>query len=319
MVVSNQWKLLVAAGALTFVVSACGEDDPAGLTTKDGGTSNGDAGPSIVPLPANTAGNACTKDTECGSSGKCATALTGGNASQLLTSAAGVNFASAAEGGYCTLDCNTDVDCGEGGVCFGSGAGLPPIGGEINLTGECRTKCMADADCRGGYECAGPSAGLTTLLSGIPFLGPMLIPPSSCQAVPTADSLTDGVGKACKADTDCGGGYCDPESTSMPAAPFPGFEAPSYPGGYCTGVCTKNSDCGAKATCLAGFYGSAGTCRATCTTDTDCARKAEGYICQNALTDANVKVCRYKAPDADAGTPAGDAGTADAGTADAGA
>jgi hypothetical protein len=63
----------------------------------------------------------------------------------------------AARGGYCTAECTSDADCGDG-VCIDEGS-----------DGKwCMAKCQAAADCRSGYACftritghCFPSGGLT--------------------------------------------------------------------------------------------------------------------------------------------------------------
>jgi hypothetical protein len=333
MAASKQWKLLLAIGALTLAASACGGDDKKTPNTGGGdGDGDGDAGitngdgdstSTVTPLPAKTAGKQCSGDSDCGS-GSCADSLAGGSLLSLISSFAGIDLSTKVDGGYCTLTCTKNADCGEGGVCFG----LPPsilasVAGN-DASGECRTKCSADADCtRSGYECAqfdkqaagdalagigggagGAAGGGNAALDPSQILGFLTIE-NSCVPKPTATKLADGVaGKACMEDKDCGKGMCVGASASA--------------SGSCSGTCLADSDCGAGARCQKGFYGSGGQCVETCTQDSDCARADDGYTC-TAVGSNKMCVPPQQQPATDAG--AGDSGTnteSDAGTSDAG-
>lgn len=150
-------------------------------------------------------------------------------------------------GGYCTGRCLANGDCGAGAECS---AGF--LGG----AGTCYQNCQADADCgREGYRCR-PNAfaqnGAKRCLPG---------------AAPIADNT---VGKACTGDADCGG-------AAMSCILMNGDRA--LPGGYCSGSCVENIDCGAGAVCIGGFGGAAmGYCYKTCSAAGDC---RTGYECQD--------------------------------------
>jgi hypothetical protein len=144
-----------------------------------------------------------------------------------------------APGGYCSGTCATDTNCGAGGVCVGAFGGYP--------TGSCEQSCKTNADCtRPEYNCA-PGAtrqGATA--------------PSTCLPTPKTVQLADGiVGKACTANTECGAGTCE---TMMGQR--------TVPGGYCTGACTQDSQCGANGICYrptSAFGGNAaGSCYLDC-------------------------------------------------------
>lgn len=250
--VSSRWMLL-AAGATIFSV-ACGDDDKGGSKTPtptvptDAGvppTSTGNApGPGLV-------GKACTTDTECGSVAKCGQTQGLGTLGTLAATV-GIPIDSPAPGGYCSLQCEKNADCGEGSVCLGAAFGI--------LQGECRKSCAANTDCRSpDYECAKPDP-VAARDGGVapPATGALAIP-AQCQALPKADQLADNqTGVACSTAPDagvspCGDGFCF--------------------GGACTGICTADSHCGANGACIdVGLPGSAGTCQETCNVDTDCAR-----------------------------------------------
>src|SRR5262249_49947514 len=91
---------------------------------------------------------------------------------------------------------------------------------------------------------------------------------SDAQAPRGVDKLTgDSVGRSCSADAECGGGFCASDDMVFR----------SYPGGYCSGLCMQDSDCGDIGTCAPGLPGGLGTCYRKCTADLDCGR--EGYRC----------------------------------------
>lgn len=80
----------------------------------------------------------------------------------------------------------------------------------------------------------------------------------------------DTAGKPCTANTECAPGTC-----TLMVEGVDGMPAPA-PGGYCTGNCTTDIDCGAGGTCVLTFGTMAGLCYDGCTADTDC---REGYLC----------------------------------------
>jgi hypothetical protein len=61
-----------------------------------------------------------------------------------------------------------------------------------------------------------------------------------------------------------------------------GLNMSSYPGGYCTGRCVEDADCGATGVCTAGIGGGSGTCFRKCQSDAECGR--DGYRCRSAPT-----------------------------------
>ena len=88
-------------------------------------------------------------------------------------------------------------------------------------------------------------------------------------------------GKTCETDGDCATGMC---LKSIPGS-F-GSPAMDAPGGYCSGSCTTNADCGEGGACsgaIPSFAGSAatpGSCLKDCKTAEDC---RQGYRCVNGL------------------------------------
>jgi hypothetical protein len=179
-------------------------------------------------------------------------------------------------GGYCSGRCLADADCGgEGAECSEGFGGA----------GTCYKTCEADADCgREGYRCRTNAFGQG----------------GAKRCLPGADPLPDGqVGKECAADADCSG-------AAMSCILMNGDRA--LPGGYCSGSCVENVDCGATGVCIGGFGGAAtGYCYQACSAVGDC---REGYACTTAGFGGGMMsptVCTLPmqdpAADADAGTP----------------
>lgn len=84
------------------------------------------------------------------------------------------------------------------------------------------------------------------------------------------NKLADGiVGKACAQAPDCGTGSC---MQTIPVVNTP------YPGGYCTGSCYSDDDCGVEGVCQPGILGRAGSCYLRCDVARGCPR--EGYRCR---------------------------------------
>ena len=269
-------------------VSACGGDDTGGGGDAGGGggtatgsssaneedasggqnTSLSDAGldidlapPPTAKLSSQVAGKACDQASDCaGERVECAEKVGG-----ITTFGLSLND-STTPGGYCTGDCLSDADCGEGGACTGALA-------ELFAVGECQSVCTSDSDCREGYACLDLSA-LGELNPGAP---------KTCLPTPTVHPLEDNVaGKPCTDDAQCGGGFC--------ARPF-WDEAGSY--AYCTGHCYTDDTCGAGAVCSEGAVATQlgtlpGSCEQPCEQDTDCTHPE--HTCQG--DDGGKKACR---------------------------
>jgi hypothetical protein len=216
---------------LLALCAACSKERPSGVpdAAADGGETAG--------LPDDVAGKGCRRDSDC-KTGRC---------ERSLQIAAGGDTM-AAPGGYCTLDCTTDSQCGRGGQCS------VPAGADA---GQCLGDCKSNDDCREGYTCIGALGGLGLALSG------------SCQPKPEVRKLASGVvGRICVSDADCAGGRC---AASSPLGP-------AYPGNYCTARCLEDADCGVGGACLV-FDKSpdAGHCFESCGSDADCMR--DQYRC----------------------------------------
>jgi len=254
---------------------ACGDDtaketatagDPSKATIDAGIGSVAAPGAAGTLLAPNTAGKACSAATDCGPSGACAGKLTGGFLGQEAT----------APKGYCTAACANDAQCGAGSVCLGALS----VGG---IKGECRKSCAADPDCgRAEYECAIQAGATTDAQMGA---GMSFRLPNTCQPRVTPAKLSNEVGKACASKSDCGAGTCE--------------TGQEYPGGYCSGACVADADCGGKGVCLKDGYGSGGSCFERCNVDTDCGRDASGYGCVD--VGAASKICAPKADPLPAG------------------
>jgi len=186
-------------------------------------------------------GSPCQAESdECGDGFTCASELTGGTAYSLLSDPL------QAPHGYCSAVCDANSDCGEHGVCFGRGL--------LGSGGECRRSCQSAADCGKGLECA----------TAAEFSNPLL--PDTCQPLPTPDILgAHQTGARCSKDADCGDGYCE--------------QAQDKRGGYCSGLCIADANCGAGGVCVRGIYGSRGTCEEACQVDSDCQNDLMGWGC----------------------------------------
>ena len=246
-------------------MSACGssDDDQSGDAVAEA--------PKV--LAANTAGKACVEDKDCG----------GASCKKSLTLAGGLlgPTTEPAPGGYCSLSCNLNADCGTGGVCIGAnatgGLGFGNAGGaNQSASGQCLKRCDSSSQCRDEYRCLDSSSG-RAMESGNAQAAANAT--GSCQVAPETNTVAPGVvGIACTAEADCSGGWCMANSALT-----------QFPGGYCTGNCLADSDCGEGAECAAGF-GGPGTCYRTCEADAECDR--EGYRCRpNALDPNAAKRC----------------------------
>jgi hypothetical protein len=116
-------------------------------------------------------------------------------------------------------------------------------------------------------------SGADAAVSGKVDAGKSSIPPAvstTPSGSATGPKLADGiVGTACSGDSDCGSGTC------MQTIPIVNT---AYPGGYCTGSCYSDDQCGANAVCAPGILGRAGSCYLRCDAAAGCPR--EGYRCK---------------------------------------
>lgn len=88
--------------------------------------------------------------------------------------------------------------------------------------------------------------------------------------VDAAPRLSDGVvGASCAVDADCGTGQCILRES---------ITGTVYPGGYCTGRCVTDSECGVRGLCVPGLLNRIGSCALRCDADSDCPR--DGYRCR---------------------------------------
>ncbi|MFT3925736.1 MAG: hypothetical protein QM778_24555 [Myxococcales bacterium] len=94
----------------------------------------------------------------------------------------------------------------------------------------------------------------------------------------TTAKLGDNVaGKACGSAADCQGTNAKCVTS---VGGLLGFGATATPGGYCSGDCAQDSDCGAGGVCSGSQLGM-GSCRRACDKDADCTRS--GYYCAAGL------------------------------------
>lgn len=215
--------------------------------TSDASRATQAASDAAMPGPTSI-GKACASDGDCSDAG-------GATCAKSFLQFRAVD---PAPGGYCTRSCTASAECGTGSECVGARFGNP---------GHCSIACDGHADCRDGYYCAAPAA--TTDAGAVA---------ATCQPHPQTDDLADGiVGSGCKQDADCGPGSCLLQERITSA---------TYPGGYCTGRCVEDVECGAGGVCSPGFLGAVGVCYLGCKQDGDCGR--DGYRCREVAGD---RVC----------------------------
>lgn len=137
-----QWRRVVSqsriASWIALALAACGSSDP----SNEDSTGETQAAAS-KQLADHTAGQACDSDKDC-ANGSCEQEL---RAFPFLS-----RDALAAPGGFCTFPCRINADCGEGGVCIGSGANALSFN-EPDERGLCLAFCDASTPCREGYAC----------------------------------------------------------------------------------------------------------------------------------------------------------------------
>jgi len=189
-------------------------------------------------------GRACAADTDCGDT-------PGATCANSFLQFRAVDVA---PGGYCTQSCTASAECGTGSACVGARFGNP---------GHCSIGCEGDGDCRDGYYCA-----------QLAMMVDAGVVSATCQPHPPIDGLADGiVGAGCTDDADCDTGSCLLQERITSA---------TYPGGYCTGSCVEDVECGKGGVCSPGFLGAIGVCYLGCKHDPDC---REGYRCREVAGD----------------------------------
>jgi len=100
----------------------------------------------VAPLIENV-GGPCAVDADCKGTGtRC---ITTSSISKLTY-----------PGGYCTVGCKADAECGEAGACplAGIEASVFPSAEIQKAVTVCLPKCTADVDCREGYVCSSESS-----------------------------------------------------------------------------------------------------------------------------------------------------------------
>jgi hypothetical protein len=266
-------EVLWFGALLACVLTACGGDDD---QSSGGAVAQGGAPAAPMKLADHTAGKACSSVKDC-SGGLCTQSFPG---NALLGQAA-----TDAPGGYCSFQCTLNADCGVGGICIGAmqsqAGGFFGLGNTNNTNntnnggkGMCMERCVASSQCRDGYRCVDTN---NAVLQGDPDQPIPDTSTGSCQVAPPTDKLTgDTVGAMCSSDGDCSGGRCVMSD----------MITRSYPGGYCTGRCLEDADCGDNGQCTPGLAGATGSCYRKCTSDADCGR--DGYRCRANVTGSNL-------------------------------
>jgi hypothetical protein len=236
-------------GTCAAALSACKEPCPRGCCGPDGTCTAGrlpeacgGGGQSCQACPSGTQcvaradgnGNACvgaTVGSACTDDAQCRGAL-GQTAVCKRTTSSGLGTYG---GGYCTLPCQSDSQCGANNACAPPGA-LADFGESDSL---CIKGCAAQSDCRtdAGYACYG------TTTSGICWLDP-LPPRDGGPPVPAAV-----MGAPCTRD----GGECGPpDQAGCILATQSDGGASSFAGGYCTADCLNvaGEKCGPEGVCV---------------------------------------------------------------------
>ncbi|MFM2419191.1 MAG: hypothetical protein RL385_3914 [Pseudomonadota bacterium] len=157
---------------LLSVSAACGDEETGGgggaaASTDSGLDAVADAAVEVIVGKVRSAGAACSVKSPCE-----------GERAQCLSDIAfpGGAFMLAFEGGYCSAQCTSDVECraagqDEGGACpFGMLAAsqnplLDSVRSNIEPLSICLQTCEREADCRGGdYRCATAAEAIGAVL-----------------------------------------------------------------------------------------------------------------------------------------------------------
>ncbi|MBW2260374.1 MAG: hypothetical protein JRG91_00255 [Deltaproteobacteria bacterium] len=113
---------------------------------------------------------------------------------------------------------------------------------------------------------------------------------------PAVDTSTGGiVGDSCYSSTDCSE---VPGAGRLCMNTIGGIL--SFPGGYCSAVCTSSADCGAGAACV-DLYGINNYCLKECSAPSDC-RISEGYDCTTLPSVTGGPYCAPPSPDPESTT-----------------
>jgi hypothetical protein len=240
-----------AAAALTplLLLGACGEKRSEG---PDAGETDAEVSGGFDGLRAQledgVAGRPCREDEDCGGkNARCSPGRPGAVRS-------------------CTGLCTEHEQCGEGGTCVEvARLGAQPLS-------FCQQVCADDSECDPELQCSQAFnayqlvVSISELLRGAALSGAGA-EYTICQERPQTVRIEHGaVGLACEDDEPCGGGQC----------------LAWMPGGYCSGRCMQDQQCGDRGACVRDFVsvtlGLPGNCLLTCTQRSDC-REAEDYGC----------------------------------------
>lgn len=244
-----------AAVAPLLLLAACGEkEEPA--APRDAGSDPEDAAlvngidSLLASLGDDVAGSPCTVNEDCeGVNARCSPGAPGAVRS-------------------CTGLCTSDEQCGQNGTCV-----------EVARLGTqtlsfCQKLCESDDECDPQLQCSrafnvyAVLRSISDLLRGADVFSDGSAP-TVCQEKPETVMIEDGaVGRACSEG--CPGGKCD----ALPPA--------ITPGGYCSGRCLQDEQCGEKGVCVRDIaaltLGLPGMCLLSCTDHAEC-REGDGYGC----------------------------------------
>ncbi len=202
-----------------------------------------DADCACVPRTTCAPGVCGTVDNGCGGPLDCGTCAIGGACDTAADCSSGECVTVAASGwpgGYCSLGCTSDMDCGAGAHC-----GYRDASG----AGACVANCTVAGDCRMGYTCRNADGDAAMV--------------RECAPTASGAGMT---GAACTSTADCSGGDVG----------FCIVEAQGWQGGYCTRSCRNDTECVGASHC--GFIGAGGNgvCVANCA-GASC--RTPGYAC----------------------------------------
>ncbi|AKF08221.1 Multiple EGF-like-domain protein 3 precursor [Sandaracinus amylolyticus] len=189
--------------------------------------------------------------------------------------------------GYCTLECGSDEDCGEGGICsdfFGP------------------SFCVDACDAAGTDQCRdGQGCTLDHPMLPLPFcLGGGCEEDRECPEGLRCDPDGGDLGEGnCYDPTASIGEPCEDES----ACPMSALCLSEALGGWPSGACiatgcdpAASGSCGADAHCLPSAGGGGGLCVDACATAEDC---RAGYTCRGTSTYPDRLTCQPACSDAD--------------------
>lgn len=234
------------------------DDSDCSITCGNGATEFGETCDGDCPDTCDDS-NACTNDILTGSAENCNVSCT----TELVTSCVD-------DDGCCPAGCNAGNDndcspsCGDNNVDAGE-----------TCDGDCPTTCDDGNSCTNDITTG--SAGNCNVVCTTQDITQCVNGDGCC--APGCDSTVDddctgdkALGESCNSSGECLLGACITEDNA------------GWPGGYCSGGCTDDADCGGTGHCAFDAADGEGVCVLDCTQDSDC-RTSENYGCGDSDTD----------------------------------